>query len=656
MTHSNYVLISPTTFANAMQHHWTVALGNVSSPALHKVWVTMAHAFGKAVIDYDKGVTLWHVLQPPTGTGKTQGTCVYCSLVARQNEVSDRKLGVLIVTRHIVDADALVGVINELAGRECAIAKHFQTTVSKERIAQADVLVITHAAYIKALEALTLEEEDRWSRFIDWEHGQRRLTIIDESLSEIIAEHQIRASDVRYVLGFVTRELRMQHGWAINCIEEMLSVVDGIGAKVDLSPATGDDDDDQRNLRSARIVWRAVHDGKAYYPEDMGIGQLRSTMCRLPYDLLALERSSGLDRARIAERVDDTLAACEAVLSMWAVYAKKGLDHTLNVSKLVIPANLPSPVVLDATAGQNFLWELMGEQACIHNIEKNPRSYSRVTLHVAYGSGLGKTKMREKAKDRFPKVLAALEQELGSDRKLLFCTHKAVEHLALESQSPFSDFKVAHWGAIDGKNDWQEFDAVVLFGLSYRGPLWANNVFMALKGLPDDDWMSDPKWGPYANVRQEMQNKQLSVSLIQAINRIRCRRVVDVEGNCEPADVFVILPHGQDGQSILANIKADMPGIVQVTWDYEIDAPGLGKVRKGSNHEAILAYMQNAKAGEVTLAHIKREFNMPTGTFKDLQKALRDQDHPITKGLLRIGVSYPPPGKGRGAKSVLLKR
>ena len=264
--------------------------------------------------------------------------------------------------------------------------------------------------------------------------------------------------------------------------------------------------------------------------------------------------------------------------------------------------------------------------------------------------------MREKAKDRFPKVLAALELELGSDRKLLFCTHKAVEHLVLNCAPRFSDFKVAHWGAIDGKNDWQEFDAVVLFGLSYRDAVWANNAFMALTGLPDDDWMSDPKWGPYANVRQEMQNKQMSVSLIQAINRIRCRRVVDIEGNCEPADVFIVLPHGQDGQSILANIKADMPGIVEVDWDYEIDALGLGKVRKGSSHEAILAYMQNAKAGEMPLALIKKEFSLPGGTYKDLQKALRNHDHPITKDLLQIGVSYLPKGKGRGAKSFLLKR
>ena len=28
----------------------------------------------------------WRILQPPTGTGKTQGLCVYAAMLAEQNE------------------------------------------------------------------------------------------------------------------------------------------------------------------------------------------------------------------------------------------------------------------------------------------------------------------------------------------------------------------------------------------------------------------------------------------------------------------------------------------------------------------------------------------------------------------------------------------
>ena len=248
-----------------------------------------------------------------------------------------------------------------------------------------------------------------------------------------------------------------------------------------------------------------------------------------------------------------------------------------------------------------------------------------------------------------------MQETLGGDRKVLFCTHKAVEHIALEYETDFGDFKVAHWGAIDGRNDWQDFDTVVLFGLAYRDGIWANNAFIALQGLPDDDWMSDPKWGAYKNIRQEMQIKQLSVSLIQAINRIRCRRVVDQKGNCDRADVFVVLPRGEQGQAILSNVMTDMPSIKTVEWEYEIDGPALRRVRKGSSHEAILVYMQNAPAGELPLARLREEFELGRDTYKALLRTLRDQTHPLSQSLTELGVTYHSIGKGRGAKSFLLK-
>jgi broad specificity phosphatase PhoE len=379
-------------------------------------------------------------------------------------------------------------------------------------------------------------------------------------------------------------------------------------------------------------------------------------MADVPYDLKIIKRNSPLDRERMKQHVDATLAACEAVLSMWAFYAKKGFEHTLNVSKLLIPENLPSPVVLDATASQNFLWELMGNKVQVHQIKDHPRSYQQVTLHVAYGAGLGKGKMIEKAQDRFPRLLARLQSTLASDRSVLLCTHKAVEHVPLEYQPDFARFAVAHWGAIDGRNDWQDFDAVVLFGLSYRDAIWASNAFIALQGLPDDEWMSNPAWGAYPNVKQEMQVKQLSVSMIQAINRIRCRRVIDSQGNCAPADVFVVLPRNEDGQAILRNIQSDMPNIKVVDWDIEIDAPAVSKVRKGSSHEAILAFMNNADAGELPLSELKRQFDLKQDALKALQKSLKDQAHALTKSLADVGVTYHSSGKGRASKSFLLKR
>ncbi|MCK1684403.1 hypothetical protein [Bradyrhizobium sp. 145] len=52
---------------------------------------------------------------------------------------------------------------------------------------------------------------------------------------------------------------------------------------------------------------------------------------------------------------------------------------------------------------------------------------------------------------------------------------------------------------------------------------------------------------------------------------------------------------------------------------------------------------------------IGREFGLKPHQRKDLQKALRDENHPTTLKLKELGVTYGSEGKGRGAKSFLVK-
>jgi hypothetical protein len=179
-------------------------------------------------------------------------------------------------------------------------------------------------------------------------------------------------------------------------------------------------------------------------------------------------------------------------------------------------------------------------RAEIADVPTGACSYTNVTINVARASGLGKTKMTERGKVRLPRLLASLEQTLPRDRKVLLCVHKRIAHVALSYKPSFEKYSVAHWGAIDGRNDWNDHDTVVIFGLSYRDQIWSTNTFFALQGLQDNRWFEQPEWGRYADVRQEMQRRQLTVSVIQAINRVRCRRVIDSYGNCPPTDVFIV--------------------------------------------------------------------------------------------------------------------
>jgi hypothetical protein len=608
----------------------------------------MAATFARAVAGHETANTKWRVLEPPTGTGKTQGLCVYATLTIDKNRTSATPLGILVVTRTIAQADEIVAAIKELlsspADDDRVRAAHSEAKLHPFAMRAADVLVITHEAYTRALEGLSQDRYGRWDDCTTWTHGPRRLTIVDEAIAGIVEENQVRADDIRNVLRFIDPPLRRRFPAQVATLERVREVLDKIAA---LNP-------EDAGSVAARLVWRGVHDGRVNFPKACAMGPLREAMGEIRYDLKALHKDSPYDRKRIADNVDRTLRDSEAIMARWAYYYRKGLDDTFNSSQLLIPPGLPGPVVLDATASQNFLWKLLGRRAEIADVPPGTRNYANVTIHVACGSGLGKTKMTAQGKVRLPRLLANLEETLTPDRKVLLCVHKRIEHIALSYEPSFAAYSVAHWGAIDGRNDWNDYDTVVLFGLSYRDQIWSTNTFFALQGLQDNRWLEQPSWGNYADVRQEMQRRQLTVSVIQAVNRVRCRRVIDGEGNCPPTDVFIVLPRGAEGDAILTHLKEEMPGAAVVPWEFEMDGPS-ERVRRGSSHEALVALMGNRLPGETPMSFIKSELGLTPSALKDLRKVLRDDDHHLTKSLAHLGVRYLTTGVGRGAKSYLLK-
>lgn len=342
------------------------------------------------------------------------------------------------------------------------------------------------------------------------------------------------------------------------------------------------------------------------------------------------------------------------MLDRWAVYSRKGKEHTLNSALLLIPENAPPAVVLDATASQSELWEVLGERARIQPVPQDARSYANVTLHVCRWNGMGKHRMIEEADKRFPRLIKNLEERLGPDRKMFLCVHKRVEHVAVKCAPHFERYAVGHWGAIDGRNDWQDCDTAVIFGLPYRDLIWANNMFFSMQGIKDDEWLQNPKWKGHDDVRLMMQQRQLSVSVIQAINRVRCRRVVNEHGDCLPTDVYIVLPEDATGDTILTAIKQEMPKIKVINWEFKPDGQRVA-VRQGSNHEALLAYMDQRLPGETPWPEIKSALDLTKSGDKELRKVLRNDQHRLTKELTKRGIRYDMRGQGRGSKTYLLK-
>jgi hypothetical protein len=264
--------------------------------------------------------------------------------------------------------------------------------------------------------------------------------------------------------------------------------------------------------------------------------------------------------------------------------------------------------------------------------------------------------MEELAPKRFPQLSANLAERLSADRKVLFCVHKHVEHLVpTQADLAVKEVALAHWGAIDGSNLYKDFDTAVIFGLPFMDRIWSTNVFFAFKGVQDDDWHDKPCWREHANVRELLQCRHLATSIIQAMGRVRLRKVIDEQGRCAPTEVFIVLPTGVRGSEILQYIRQELPNISVQDWPLDLDGPKVRLERSGLPHERLVTFMSNRSPGRTSMSLLGREFGLKPHQKKDLQKTLRDHNHPTTLKLKEMGVTYGSEGKGRGAKSFLLK-
>jgi hypothetical protein len=640
-----YAAVPPQEFSMRMKEHWTGSLGLCSSGPLEKLWAIMAKTFNEAINDAAEGIEApWRILQPPTGSGKTRGACLFAAMQAQRNEAGNGlPVGSIIVTRLIKDADELATEINNHAGRAVAVAHHSEARQSAEALFNHDTLVITHQAYLSAQGQLRSSREASWERLATWKGGKRLLTIVDEALANVVESAQVTEADIAQVLAYVTRDMEQAYPteyFALTLLKRM------IGAYAQAC--------EEGAITAQHGVWDGAISGSREAPL-VNFAPLRAALKGLPFDRLGVGMQDAGARLWIARKVDKTLDQAQALYDQWAYYAKVGPKHSFNSSALSVPWDAPGPVVLDATARADFLWDLFEDKAQIVPTPSHVRDYSNVTLHVARASGVGKRTMTKNFKTRFPRLLRDLEGRLGPERSVFVCTHLDSAPFAKTFEPPFANFSIGHWGAVDGSNEWANYDTAVIFGLSYRDQVGLNNTFFAIQGYQGDEWLAQPEWKTHRDVRRVMRQRQLSVSIIQAIGRIRCRRVIDEHGRSPPADIFIVLPKDREGDDVLSDIVTDMPGLKVKEWDFQMDGPKVRKPRKGSHHEALLAYMTACLPGSTPMTKIARELGMSPHARRSLQETLRNTAHATTQALAAMGVGYKGGGVGRGAKSYLVK-
>ena len=145
-------------------------------------------------------------------------------------------------------------------------------------------------------------------------------------------------------------------------------------------------------------------------------------------------------------------------------------------------------------------------------------------------------------------------------------------------------------------------------------------------------------------MRKSLKHGQVITSIIQAINRVRCRKVTDMEGNCPHTDIYLMLPNDGIAEEILKGIKKEMPGIKTANWNFS----SAKRQVKRSNHESASSkFIMNIGRQAITI--VKRTLGMSNATCERLISRMKDENSELYKAMTKAGAKYISEGSGKRA-------
>jgi len=628
-------------FIEAMTKYWEGPLKNKASLELQDVWAQIATTFNNQM--NRSSPQLWQVLQPPTGTGKSKGTEVYCSLLAalptkhnidhilRPSSVPPVHPGILIVRRLQIECNEMAEEINRLAECVTARAHHGENKLSAEEIVSTPVLIITHSTYIRALRNASAgrDRSTQLELLHRWHHTERSLIIIDEA-PDFIETTQLNIEPLKQVLGYIPEVIAKRFPAEIGYLKEVIQWMQKLSSEG----------------RQEQMISETNMLSK--HPD---FTSLRNAMKSCSLVRSSVNQCDGVTNRSLHNKIRDTLNSIEALSGQWCLYAQSGERETLNYARHILPEDHPGAVILDATASTNLLYHLFESRVSIVPTPMGARRYDQVTLHVSRGHKVGKTYLVSKAKSESAKLINGLQTLSSIPEKTFICCHKDVE----QQLEKFKGYRLGHWGAVEGSNGWKDCDTAVIFGLPYRDSIWAVNTYMAVQGPQSTEWIASKgkrPFGRYTDILRELETGVISTQVIQAINRVRCRRVIDEYGNCPTTDIYILLPSGKRADKILEHIETSMPGIKTVQWTY---SGSTRKARKLKHAASLVSYLNDNLLSMITVNEALDELSIPKSSFEKMVPKLKDDASQLSAELTSMGITFHSEGNGRGATRYFVK-
>jgi hypothetical protein len=520
-----------------------------------------------------------------------------------------------------------------------ALSNHANATALSRHITQTPVLVITHAAYLAALREAqdSADTTTRLDMYSCYHHGTRKWLIIDEAINWTDA-YEVDVDDLMAMCGALSGVLTDEATETLRVLSDFLrAVIDG-----------------KSKGRSDRLL--SVDQTSMLTGID--ISQLRAAIRALPKEATEVWRNTQLSlptadlqpttfkKQYIA--VLERLQAIQLIGHCWL--SQRGTRTRLHSSRSLLDTRRACGVILDATASIDKTYDLVSSNVVLAARPDNMRTYGNVTVHVSRSHRVGKEHLSKQAATDWPAVARQLLRHVTGESKVLVVTHKDVAPLVRRYGLKCGTLDVTHWGALDGKNDWHEYDTVVLFGLPYIDDITPTNWFIGSAGFANAWFDGRRQFGRYDDMKVAIKNGFIAKSVVQAINRVRCRTITDGQGACKATDVYILLPSGNTADAIISSIRQEMPGVRMTEWQ----ATPHNRKPMARTQSRLLSLLQSYEPGTYGKSQIIAHLSIATRTFERMSIKMQKRDSVLVRELSAIGVKYDCT-IGRGQEACFIK-
>jgi len=603
-------VVDRDSFLDAMSRSWEL-YKNVGSAAMVDAWALLADTFNsRAAGEADRAA----VFAGPLGSGKTLGAITYTALMPPD-------AGALIVTRRIAQAVEVADAINARGGRAFAYHSDLPINVWNDTDALVNwpTVVVCHRTYELGLNMAAFAEVDpRFAKLHAYQDGRTRaLVIVDEAMPQIL-EARVKAQTIRRL-----REA-LPPGVTLYNRDGMLALA-GI---------------EQLLLTADRAASRALTDEEMARWLYVSTVEADEALARLGYGVQAYKFGRG-GRGQV-RHIMSALTAIRMLMedTRWQ-YVGRSKQTMLTTARMLVPP--ARSVTLDATGALSPVH--VGRPDLFEIIEPAPtRSYWPVTVRVARTPrGTGKEPMERFATPITKGVLTSLQKHYGAharDRRVLFVTHKvaAAKVLALVARAGFAEAHVAHWNALDGRNDWRDCDTVVILSHPYRDPAADVNAVRAIGG-------STNATPDILDGTRAVREARVAAANAQALGRTQMRKMLSSTGECPPVDVWIRAPAARrpmDTDTVLTAIARTLPGLRFAEWDLDERGDNDDPRRRGAKGDArLLEIAARLTVGE-SVGLSTGLVGATKGAYQRLLLAARTAGNPLQVKLARLGCAVKP--------------